>query len=527
MAMGKKLKWTLVIPVALAFACLYASIHNFNIVNELDGLFEPIINRTSHQEEEKDDESVSNGPWRIQNIEPLSIDEDFICDPADLSSWPAWMDNSQAAKERISNAKTSSYRSILQEYPSLTSKKQTLPLPLQILEDYRQHHSVDSVTQRPECRKFLIAYYRCPQSAGNRLHEFLNSYFWAVLLNRTLLYRYLTDAHCQRLQERFDFVNEDAQCRINNTLDDCAKILDRAPWIASYDEWQAPLGLPHDATYVNVNDFGPQSSHVYSQRGIDVAYDAVQVLAFRPMSRRYDAFGRWPKTRALKLKRNETLERVDALFSMGHRFLFGLLFRSAFDLRPEMREPNEMLSSQRATTVAAGDQANNFPFTMAIHSRHVSSKDDGCNVTLEDQCIHMVLRRVKATKHSSTLPSSCAVALMSDRPCTLKRLRSYFSNSNSFMNCSIHVANHAKGLGVLYEHGPFAGAGFFQDLFLASSFARTAVIGSSQPPHYDSWRTSSELLEELVEYHRIMEAWQNGIDPASLPELIQCGLERR
>jgi hypothetical protein len=252
-----------------------------------------------------------------------------------------------------------------------------LPVPLQILEDYREQHSVESLSHSPGCRKYLLAHYRCPVSAGNRMHEFMNSYFWAVLLNRTLLYTYLDEDLCLRLQKMFKFVNEDAQCSVNNTIQDCARILDRAPWIPSYEEWQTRLGLPNPH-FMSVNDFGPHSLHLNSLTGIDVAYNAVPVLAVRPLSRRFDTFAITPKTRAFKLKRKATLDRVEALFSMGHRFLFGALFRSSFDFRPEFRAPQTNVS-----TDLTNEKENTVnPFSMAIHSRHVRLDDDGCDIKL-------------------------------------------------------------------------------------------------------------------------------------------------
>mmetsp|Transcript_49680 Transcript_49680/g.120431 ORF Transcript_49680/g.120431 Transcript_49680/m.120431 type:complete len:111 (-) Transcript_49680:1427-1759(-) len=48
------------------------------------------------------------------------------------------------------------------------------------------------------------------------------------------------------------------------------------------------------------------------------------------------------------------------------------------------------------------------------------------------------------------------------------------------------------------EHGPFAGREFLDDLVLASQ-ARNGVVGHE--------RSSSDLLMELIDYDRIMEAF--------------------
>jgi hypothetical protein len=60
------------------------------------------------------------------------------------------------------------------------------------------------------------------------------------------------------------------------------------------------------------------------------------------------------------------------------------------------------------------------------------------------------------------------------------------------------------------EHGPFAGAGFFRDLVVVSQ-ARSAFIGST--------RSSSALVDEMIDYDRRTEDWhsRNVSDP-----LLRC-----
>jgi hypothetical protein len=60
------------------------------------------------------------------------------------------------------------------------------------------------------------------------------------------------------------------------------------------------------------------------------------------------------------------------------------------------------------------------------------------------------------------------------------------------------------------EHGPFAVAGFFRDLVIISQ-ARSGFIGSV--------RSSSALVDELIDYGRRTEAWnsRNAVD-----SLIRC-----
>jgi hypothetical protein len=64
------------------------------------------------------------------------------------------------------------------------------------------------------------------------------------------------------------------------------------------------------------------------------------------------------------------------------------------------------------------------------------------------------------------------------------------------------------------EHGPFAGAGFFRDLVVISQ-ARSAFIGTS--------RSSSALVDELMEYDRHNNAWV--IEDKLLNQLPRCYIE--
>jgi len=53
-------------------------------------------------------------------------------------------------------------------------QQQHLPLPLQVIERYKEWHSEESLRRSPRDRQFLVGYYSCPTSAGNRIHEFMN-----------------------------------------------------------------------------------------------------------------------------------------------------------------------------------------------------------------------------------------------------------------------------------------------------------------------------------------------------------------
>ena len=84
------------------------------------------------------------------------------------------------------------------------------------------------------------------------------------------------------------------------------------------------------------------------------------------------------------------------------------------------------------------------------------------------------------------------------------------------MGCNVTIANHAKfGLGQSFslEHGPYAGAGLFLDLVLASR-ARHGLIGTR--------RSSTMLLAELIAFDKVNE----GTDSGKAEPYVFCDYEK-
>jgi hypothetical protein len=110
-------------------------------------------------------------------------------------------------------------------------------LPLQILEQYQAWHSVESLTRDydPEDeqeQRFAVSYYSCPLEAGNRLYHFLNSFLWAILTNRTLLWDYWDRSNCYTYRG----ADDPGSCAFANTLQDCDLLLEGSSWMPSYNE---------------------------------------------------------------------------------------------------------------------------------------------------------------------------------------------------------------------------------------------------------------------------------------------------
>lgn len=98
-----------------------------------------------------------------------------------------------------SNDQTSVPKDTISESDFAPKDKKPRPLPVQIFSRYKQWHSQTTLNQEEEelnqhqvgrssfksrnQRTFLVGYYTCPHSAGNRLHEFWNSLLYAIVSN--------------------------------------------------------------------------------------------------------------------------------------------------------------------------------------------------------------------------------------------------------------------------------------------------------------------------------------------------------
>jgi hypothetical protein len=148
-------------------------------------------------------------------------------------------------------------------------------------------------------------------------------------------------------------------------------------------------------------------------------------------------------------------------------------------------------------------------FTIGLHSRHIDSNHNGSSVQNEIECLDLCLDHFFKTRENDKVP--CTVYIMSDRPMAIENLRTYLLPRK----CSVVVAgqmidpevNHDTG-NKTKEHGPFAGAGFFRDLVVVSQ-ARSVLIGGI--------RSSSALIDELMDYGRHTEAWHSKNVVDSLP----------
>ena len=321
-----------------------------------------------------------------------------------------------------------------------------------------------------------------------------------MLTNRTMLWKYYDGETCSLYGSccaRFP-------CLDANVREVCDPILQRASWIPSYDEWHErlhlpePLELPYYTTHPpEMSDqplpWGPGNDE--SVQGIDVLQKDTILVAFPQM--RYKATWMANETMANTLLHSHwsrTLNRE--LHSLGSNFLHGMLLEHSMQLTDQIR------ASSIPPEAHPFYERRDGLHTIALHSRHHFDTQHGCDIAQEQTCLKDILKtlRQQSPRQRDDTGPTCVVSLMADRICTIERLQGWIQQE---LGCQVFVASREEAVqyNIRIEHGPFAGAGFFQDWALAS-MARSAFVGTN--------RSSSDLVLELIAYRRVMEAWEAG-----------------
>lgn len=346
-------------------------------------------------------------------------------------------------------------------------------------------------------RRFAIAFYSCPYQAGNRLHHFMNGLIWAVVTNRTLLWKYLDSNVCKAFHMSYE-------CQWVGTKDKCDRTLTLSPWLASYDDWGAILNLPMTrvnwwSTHIKPPPDIKKQNHRHPWIDGSEKYTGIDDTSKRLLDFGF-MVGRDSSPLSVERNRDYLLHTSGArviaakLSNAGVPFMYGTIFHASFSFTKAVLPVSMPPLPDPRTT-----------FTVAVHSRHSDGNDDGSNVASELKCLRQVLSK-------SNMPS-CAVYLMSDRPKSVTKLLGSVRELNCTPIANAHSRKQISTSG-RSEHGPFAGSEFFMDLALVSN-ARHAIIGSNL-----GRRTSTMLLEELMEYRRLTEEYND--TGVSGKKLVRC-----
>jgi hypothetical protein len=393
-----------------------------------------------------------------------------------------------------------------------------IPLPLQVLQRYIRQHSVEAIQrdlmkssmdqQQQDERYYAIAFYQCPLQAGNRLHHFWNGLLWSILTNRTVLWKYWDRETCLGYYTDDNYYKT-VICENANTVNDCAHVLQRAPWMMSYDDWkmqqqeplqqyQEPFVIPYHATITgrhNNNRKVPLPDNYQDDYGVDLLSKYPQRVVVWPMCHfPFTILAEDTTIRNLLLQTTDARTMVDQLYSLGADFMFGMLHKYTFEWAEPIR------TALARNHVRAGTDHNNDSeyYTVALHSRHRYAGLDGCNIDRETTCLKEIVDQKERDINHHHKP--IRVSIMSDRPCTVSSLTAWLQNHNM---SALTAAHKEVSPDYVAEHGPFAGDGFFVDMALVSATTRDAFVGMR--------RTSSDLVRELVAFERIMEATEQNV----------------
>jgi len=462
----------------------------------------------------------------------------------------------------------------------------TKPPPMKVLEQYKRWHSEETLNREYASkssvihnRTFALAYYTCPFAAGNQMNEFINALLSSIITNRTLLWKYYDRGACEQyLADDFRGKNLLRCGEDQNTEQDCNAILERADWIPSFDKWNARLGLLLQqklawemSTDLTATNAATTSKAVTIPRRVegDILMRANQqpVVKFSREFFQVDwhnkLLQKYPNnTPKIKLPvRQSSLSRARVLYEWGTPFVYGMIFHSVFNFSqavldssvPEYSHPDAESGaddSRRTTSLRKQqpqqqhqqeeDKENwvdfrghgNYNYSVAIHSRHPLSRDDGCDVTRELTCLNSILPSLEEEEY----PYSCLVFIMADRQCTLSTLSQHLlTGSQGGRKCTVALTSQQKEhrrpsklekkkrRPAFSEHGPFAGVGYFRDVIVAlratqsqydqqKHTTNTAVAVTLEDHPDNTIRSSSSFLLALLDYQQKMTAWNNQLE---------------
>lgn len=360
---------------------------------------------------------------------------------------------------------------------------------VQILREYIQSHSQQHLERlwidcgnQSSCNafnetKFIVEWYSCPLEAGNRIFRFMNGLLWAIFTDRIFLWQYFDKALCDH--DRPDTYNCD-QTNLNSP-EECESILHLAEWVPSWEEWSVKLNLSYPVQACAIGEKpDPIAYHMDAsvvprviRTGKQINMETALVLS--------------TPGRGLRRFIIDPLKRIMVttfLREQGVYFVYGMLFESLFTLDASLVPSEPPLD-------------NNKVDTFLLHSRHQFNYEDGSAIHLDVSCMNKVL----GERVGSQL-KPCFVYIMTDRAATRAKL----PEALAAFNCSAVFTSTSQGQSFRYEHGPFAGRGYFQDLAMTRHARRGLMSPNLKGRPLRGIRTSTALPRSIVEFRRVLES---------------------
>ena len=224
------------------------------------------------------------------------------------------------------------------------SKTKHTSRPLEMLQEYQQFHSQSILLEEHQNggigihnRTFVLGLYACPDAAGNRLHEFFNNMIIAIAHNYTISWKFFDESTCRAVGTK----QWRKWCRGGvNSLETCGEVVERASWVASYDEWSEKLNLTFGERSKLKEFYAPYPNDnkvwVPKERNIPVSLKE-QGQIKEPMA----------------------IERMKELYSMGTYYLYGMLFHEIFPFHESVKPSADLVG------------VDEDEISIVLHSRHV------------------------------------------------------------------------------------------------------------------------------------------------------------
>ena len=264
-------------------------------------------------------------------------------------------------------------------------------------------------------KHFALVNYTCPDSIGNRFHEILNSFAFALISNRILA--------------------------LNIEKNLCDKYLIRSPWILSYDVLLNSMSKSKCSN--NINSFTPVDNLNSYSTVIPLANRtrAELALACCPVDELLDRFvyiGRLERQEmyAYYFRGNalsaSSRNRSSILFSEGSDYAYGLMFRKMFSFSTSITDANRMaeFASRNDSEINPVPINQTIYFTLAVHLRHPRPHDFGNHAAVkEESCIIEAVQKAinnsligQASTQSNRDSFRCTMLISSDREEAIRRL---------------------------------------------------------------------------------------------------------
>lgn len=422
----------------------------------------------------------------------------------------------------------------------IKKKKNITPitLPEQTFAHYIHQHSITALQQESSSsqhqrRKFVLARYTCPHEAGNVFTGVLNSLLLAVLSNRTFVVEYSgDDSECHAILEPFPWVPrrhqvEELLVGKDDRIDiyeynqryqlthNCRRLKERIDFSNATTTSQKDVDDTYCSQLLSAN---PSSNILHQLANRLVNYTAVAIQGAvsgcyiytqeHSFTGRFDVRNPlcWNYVRELLLLDAQRMmkildQRKANLMSYGLEFAYGMLFAQTFAFTKQLLE-----------SVPLQQYRDDSLFSIGMHLRYglKQNKPFSLKTALRSQECQQRMR-----EHSS-FNSKCRVTVMADQQVVVEGLKimatdhwkcqamSIPRGKESNSNITTNALRQRRQLAAVTtlgqrreEHGPFAGAGFFQDLVLLSQQSQ------QQNMVLTGTRSSSALVLEAIVYQTL------------------------